>query len=54
MMLWMKERVKSVSASCPHAKITKDSGRKTEFKVIPGEGLKILIFFTLEMSNADT
>lgn len=35
----MKERLKSVSGSSPHAKTTKDSGRKTEFKVTQGKGL---------------
>jgi len=46
--------MKSVSDSCPHPKITKESSRKTEFKVTSCEGLKIVICFTLELSNADT
>lgn len=48
MMVQIKERVKSVSDSCPYAKATKDSGRKTKFKVTPGEGLMIVICFPLK------
>jgi hypothetical protein len=50
----MKERFKSVGDSCPHAKTKEDSGRKTEFKVTPGEGLKVVSCFALELSSAAT
>ena len=50
----MKERVKSVSDLCSRARTIKDIGRKTEFKVTPGEGIKIVSCYTREMSNSDT